>query len=227
MKRIVVCFDKTKHDLTCWCCATYRGCLHKTITKWFLWTVIPDIFVCSIEGQSIQNSGLYLEEFVDLISEMTKYVHRTYKLPLSLGDPSNTSSFTETVLVPNEVECICGCQNLTEVVQKKKGTIFTVMGFKEGVTIWTKVCTSCSKEYWCNNVHGLLNINNSVFLSFNLLEWFRKAVSKHISIGKALSLVNESLNDDLARQSYYTMCSLTELDAAYKCCLCGYIFLLY
>ena len=47
-------------------------------------------------------------------------------------------------------------------------------------------------------------------------------MSKHISIGKALSLVNESLNDDLARQSYYKICSLTELDAAYKFCLCGY-----
>lgn len=84
---------------------------------------------------------------------------------------------------------------------KNKGNILTVMGVKEGVTIWTKVCTSCRKEYWCNNIHGLLNINNSVFLSFDLLEWFRKAVSKHISIGKAFSLVNESLNDDVARQN--------------------------
>ena len=175
--RVIVSFDRATYDLICWCThSSKRGCIHKTIAKWYLATVCPDIFTSP--GQFPKR--LDVQDCVGSFSKITDYLYQKKQLPYQLSGTNLPESSSERIMFPTEGDCVLCGTKLKATLVRKTGTLYSRLGLVNNITVWSKHCTTCDLDYWCHDYsQGLFNIDNNVFITLDFLVCLRSALNEH------------------------------------------------
>ena len=225
--RVLLAFDQLLHNICCYCThSTKKGCIHKSVTKWYLSEAMPSIFDNSRPSIVIKNT---IEKWGDnYFCRLTDYLMEYAMLPFEIPDDCLKETFsTGIVLSPTENVCDFCHSQLVDVESNDKAMLFTQFGVVRNVKIWNKHCHSCKFDYWHSNMgSGLFNFDNRVFVSLDWLVWLRSAIEEHIAISREVSMVAKryrvNIDADKIRKAYFKFESLVDLDDQFKCCLCGY-----
>ena len=219
--RVLVTYDPLAFTLTC-CCShsTKIGCLHKTVSKWYLKATMPETFSAPHPGAE----KVRLRENHQS-SEMAQYVYTNKRIPYVLPESCLAETCALSVICPHEDIC-CGTKLLKKMVSQK-GQVYSRLGIKSNISVWSKRCSTCDKLYWYNEIkEGIFNHDNHTFLTLDLLEWLRNAVYEHTAIGREVSALNGrykcKMDADVIRKAFFKYVSLLELDKCFNCVLCGH-----
>jgi len=227
---VIVTFDVENCELNCKCHQSRRiACVHKSIAKWFLFTISPSLNFGTGSEKSAYSGPIV--PFFDLklehsLCKMAGY--ESCKL-MRLNEVHPKERFDENlVIVPKKETCQidnCGGLLYMEDAGKKNSKLLTRRGVIIIRKVWKKVCAKCSMEYWYNDVsEGIFNYNNQFFMSIELLKWICNSLFLSVAISKEISLLEMqydiNLNHDLARKCFYKF--IVKSHHEFKCLLCGY-----
>ena len=133
-------------------------------------------------------------------------------------------------LKPSESHCHI-CDNFELVPDKKsKGIILTPKKIIKDVDVLTAVCPRCNFKYWCQDWKtGVLNVNNTYFVSIELLVLIRSSIKKYSNIHSILETLELtygfdnglSFNRDAVTKAYFMFDALSSAEHQFFCYHCG------
>ena len=237
--RVRVMFDQVNALFNCGC--KVKTCVHITIAKWYLAETEPDIFQKSKTVDVLDehdDSDLPVDVDVhfekecpadDAIKTRTEYFFKNKKIPFDIPKSVLSSVFNDVKdLKPSETSChFCsGNVELVYVIKKNKGVIITSRNLFKNINVYTKVCPRCSFEYWMQEFKsGLLNFDNSNFISIEFLLMLRNAIYSHTAISRILTILEAThdlhFNSSLIMKAYFMFDALLSDSHEYTCYLCG------
>ena len=191
---VIVTFDQQSYELKCNCNHGKQiSCLHKSISKWFLFSKFPSLdFGNSEKSESCSSMEVFLGFQLEYpICKMADYELRKM---VRLDEAPVKEKFDENlVILPKEEQCqVNDCVGIltTEDSGRKNCKLLTRGGVVMLRKVWVKVCPNCSVECWYNDVcDGIFNYNNQFFISVELLKWICNSLYLSIAISTNIRLL--------------------------------------
>ena len=158
-----------------------------------------------------------------------EYVYTHKKITCPLITPKEQFGDENFVITPSETVCSfkeCGGDLLFHELYKN-AKVLTHSGFKSICRVWTKKCKQCSLVVSYNETdEGILNFNDKLFVSMNMIMYLQIALREHVPISKHLiiteKLYNINIDHQKVRKTLYKYLALISDDNNFRCYICGY-----
>ena len=245
--RVVILVDTESDKWTCKCEGhrRRRGCMHKSLAKWFLMQFHPNLICrCMEDTAQVEQIDLQIESDMSghifnnsLLQGNTDYVdylHENKRIPIAI--PNHIIQIDNRGIkdiIPTECICpVCSApftdKDLIHVTSK--GWIVCHRYVVRDVNVFVKKCSKCDtvvrhQEYQTN----LHNYNNHLFLTITLCSWLRNSIQSHIAPSRVIDTIAHENNIKLPvhdiRCAYYLFEALTDFDHEMKsqyCLECSY-----
>ncbi|XP_070826810.1 uncharacterized protein [Chaetodon trifascialis] len=205
-----------------WHCDCSRGrisCLHKCISKWYLFQTNKELFSSDArqdaplsvaklmedspaEASAEKSAGSVFALEEEGLKQMAKYIYNQKKLPPTF--PEDIAQFEPDILFSKHLipaERVCqecpGQVSLTEpVLITNKARVVSLTGVMEDNSTFFRKCPDCEMVYhyqeWSEGLH---NYNNHVILSLHLCMLLRDSVKSHAADGGVVEVLERTIGD--------------------------------